>query len=69
MVICLSYCCKMVSWLNAALVFCKKLANVKAIVKILVAQAKVCIKKNGLVGQLIKIKEEYECLGKLAEMM
>ena len=32
---------------------------------ILVNQAKVCLEKSGLAGQLLKIKDQYECLVKL----
>ena len=47
----------------------------KAIVKsfagsgILVTQAKVSLQKSGLADQLLKIKDHYECLGKLTEEM
>ena len=63
------------SWLNAALYYAKKLPKVKAIVKsfvgcgILVTQAKVSLQKSGLAGQLLKIKDQYECLAKLIEKM
>ena len=56
------------SWLNAALYCGKKLPEVKAIVEsfvgseILVTQAKVSLQKSGLAGQLLKIKNQYECL-------
>ena len=56
------------SWLNAALYYAKKLSEVKAIVEsflgsgILVTQAKVSLQKSGLVGQLLKIKDQNECL-------
>ena len=49
--------------------------KVKAIVDsfvgsgILVTQAKVSLQKNGLAGQLLKIKDQYECLVKLIEKM
>ena len=36
---------------------------------ILVAQAKVSLQKSGLAGQLLKIKEQYECPVKLIEKM
>ena len=55
--------------------YAKNLPEVKAIVKsfvgskILVAQAKVCLLKSGLAGQLLKIKDQYECLVKLMEKM
>ena len=63
------------SWLNAALYYAKHLPQVKAIVEsfvgsgILVTQAKVRVQKSGLVGQLLKIKDHYECLIKLIEKM
>ena len=53
----------------------KKLPEMKAIVEsfvgsgILVAQAKVSLQKSGLAGQLLKIKDQYECLVKLIEKM
>ena len=59
------------SWLNAALYYAKNLPEVKAIVEsfvssgILVTQAKVSLQKSGLAGQLLKIKDQYECLVKL----
>ena len=49
--------------------------EVKAIVEsfggsgILVTQAKVSLQKSGLVGQLLKIKDQYECLVKLVEKL
>ena len=63
------------SWLNAALYYAKNLPEVKAIVEsfvgsgILVIQAKVSLQKSGLAGQLLKIKDQYECLVKLLEKM
>ena len=36
---------------------------------ILVTQAKVSLQKSGLAGQLLKIKDQYECLIKLIEKM
>ena len=63
------------SWLNAALYYAKKLREVKAIVEsfvgsgILVTQAKVSLQKSGLAGQLLKIKDQYECLVRLVEKM
>ena len=36
---------------------------------ILVTQAKVSLQKSGLAGQLLKIKNQYECLVKLIEKM
>ena len=53
----------------------KNLPEVKAIVEsfvgsgILVTQAKVSLQKSGLAGQLLKIKDQYECLVKLIEKM
>ena len=35
----------------------------------LVTQAKVSLQKSGLAGQLLKIKDRYECLVKLIEKM
>ena len=49
--------------------------EVKAIVEsfvgsgILVTQTKVSLQKSGLAGQLLKIKDQYECLVKLIEKM
>ena len=63
------------SWLNAALYYTKNLSEVKAIVEsyvgsgILVTQAKVSLQKSSLAGQLLKIKDQYECLVKLIEKM
>ena len=63
------------SWLNAALYYAKNLPEVKAIVEsfvgsgILVTQAKVSSQKSGLAGQLLKIKDQYECLVMLTEKM
>ena len=63
------------NWLNAALYYAKTLPEVKAIVEsfvgsgILVTQAKVSLQKSGLAGQLLKIKDQYECLVKLIEKM
>ena len=34
---------------------------------ILITQAKVSLQKSGLAGQLLKIKDRYECLVKLIE--
>ena len=62
-------------WLNAALYYAKNLPEVKAIEKrfvgsgILVTQAKVSLQKSGLAGQLLKIKDQYECVVKLIEKM
>ena len=36
---------------------------------ILVTQAKVSLQKSGLAGQLLKIKDQYECLVNLTENM
>ena len=61
------------SWLNAALYYAKNLPKMKTIVEsfvgsgILVTQAKVSLQKIGLAGQLLKIKDQYECLVKLIE--
>ena len=58
------------SWLPAALYYAKNLPEVKAVVEsfvgsgILVTQAKVSLQKSGLTGQLLKIKDRYECLVK-----
>ena len=62
-------------WLNAALYYAKNLPEVKAIVEsfvgseVLVTQAKDNLQKSGLAGQLLKIKDQYECLAKLIEKM
>ena len=61
--------------INAALYYAKNLPEAKAIVEsfvgsgILVTQAKVSLQKSGLAGQPLKIKDQYECLVKLIEMM
>ena len=53
----------------------KNLSEVKAIVEsfvgsgIMVTQAKVSLQKSGLAGQLLKIKDQYECLVKLIDKM
>ena len=63
------------SWLNAALYYAKNLTEVKTIVEsfvgsgILVTQEKVSLQKSGLVGQLLKLKDQCECLIKLIEKM
>ena len=63
------------SWLNAALYYAKNLPEVKAIVEsfvvsgLLVTQEKVNLQKSGLAGQLLKIKDQYQCLVKLIEKM
>ena len=55
--------------------YAKNLPEMKAIVEsfvgsgILVTQAKVSVQKSGLDGQLLKIKDQYECLVKLIEKM
>ena len=36
---------------------------------ILVTQAKISLQESGLAGQLLKIKDQYECLVKLTENM
>ena len=48
----------------------QNLPEVKAIVEsfvILVTQAKVSLQKSGLAGQLLKLKDQYQCLIKLIE--
>ena len=63
------------NWLNIALYYAKNLPEVKAIMKsfvgcgVFVTQAKVSLQKSGLAGQLLKIKDQYECLVKLIEKM
>ena len=63
------------SWLNAALYYAKNLPEVKAIVEsfvgsgILVTHAKISLQKSGLAGQMLKIKNQYECLVRLIEKM
>ena len=53
----------------------KNLPEVNTIVEsfvgceILVTQAKISLHKSGLAGQLLKIKNQYECLVKLIEKM
>ena len=60
---------------KCCLVLRKILPKVKAIVEsfvgsgILVTQAKFSLQKSGLAGQLLKIKDQYECLVKLIEKM
>ena len=55
--------------------YAKSLPEVKAIVEsfvgsgILVTQAKVSLRNSGLACQLLKIKDQYECLVKLIEKM
>ena len=63
------------SWINAALYYANNLPEVKAIVEsfegsgVLVTQAKGNLQTPGLATQLLKIKDQYECLVKLIEMM
>ena len=63
------------SWLNAAMYYAKTLLEVKAIAEsfvdsgILVTKAKVSLTKSGLAGQMLKIKDQYQCLVKLMEKM
>ena len=63
------------SWLNAASYHAKNLPKVKTIVEsfvgsgILVTQAKLSLQKSGLAGQLLKIKDQYECLVMFIEKM
>ena len=63
------------SWLNSALYYAKNLPEVKANVEsfvgyaILVTQVKVSLQKSDLAGQLLKIKDQYECVVKLMEKM
>ena len=53
----------------------KTLLEVKAIVEsfvgyeILITQATASVQRNGFAGQLLKIKDQYECLVKLIEKM
>ena len=60
---------------KAALYDAKNLPEVKAIVEsfadsgVLVTKAKVSLQKSGFAGQLLKIKDQYECLVKLIEKM
>ena len=55
--------------------YAKNLPKVKAIVEsfvdsgILVSQAKVSLQKSALAGQVLKIKDQYECLVQLIEKM
>ena len=55
--------------------YAKNLPEVKAIVEsfvgsgILVTQAKISLQKSGLAGQLLKLKDQYECAVKLTEKM
>ena len=55
---------KLRSWLNAALNYAKNLPQVKAIVENFVGSG-IC----GLAGQLLKIKNQYDCLVKLIEKL
>ena len=60
---------------KCCLCYAKNLPELKAIVKsfvgfgILVTQAKISLQKSGLAGQLLKIKDQYECRVKLMEKM
>ena len=62
-------------WLNAALYYAKNLPEMKAIVEsfvgsgVLVTEANISLQKSGLAGQLLKIKDQYECLVKVIEKM
>ena len=66
---------KMGKLVKCCLVVRKKLSEVKAIVEsfvgsgIFVPQVKVSWQKSGLAGQMLKIKDRYECLVKLIEKM
>ena len=59
----------------AVLYYVKNFSEVKAIVEsfvgsgILATQAKVSLQKSDLAGQLLKLKDLYECLVKLIEKM
>ena len=63
------------SWINAALYYANNLPEVKAIVEsfegsgLLVNQAKGSLQTPGLATQLLKIKDQYECLVKLIDTM
>ena len=66
------------SWLNYANMlpyYAKNLPEVKAVVEnfvgfgISLSQANVKLQKSGLVGQLLKIKNQYKCLAKLIKKM
>jgi len=63
------------SWLNGALYYAKNLPELKAIVEsfegsgVLVTQAKLCLQTTRLDSQLLKIKDQYECLVELIETM
>jgi len=58
---------------NAASCYAKNLPEVKAIVEsfegfgVMVTQAKVSLQAIGLASQLLKIKDQYDCLVKLIE--
>ena len=59
------------NWLNAALYYAKNLPEVKAMVESVVGSGilvtQVSWQKSGLAGQLLKIKNQYECPVKLVE--
>ena len=60
---------------KCCLYYAKNLPEIKAIVEslvgsgILATQAKISLQNSGLAGQLLKIKDQYECLVKLIEKM
>ena len=56
------------NWLNAALYYAKNSPEVCGC-GILVTQAKVSLQISGLAGQLLRIKDQYECLVKHIEKM
>jgi len=63
------------SWLNAALYYARNLPEVKSIVEsfegsgVLVTQAKNSLQIPSLATQLLKIKDQYECLVNLINIM
>ena len=63
------------SWLTPALYYAKNLPKVKVVVEsfvgsgILVTQAKVSLQISNIAGQLLKIKDQYECVVKFIEKM
>jgi len=63
------------SWLNAALYYARNLPEVKSIVEsfegsgVLVTQAKNSLQTSSLATQLLKIKDQYECLVNLIDIM
>jgi len=63
------------SWLNAALYYARNLPEVKSIVEsfegsgVLVIQAKNSLQTPSLTAQLLKIKDQYECLVNLIDIM